>query len=618
MTGATEAVLTIQGVSRDYGSLEAVRGVSLSINRSEIHALVGQHGAGKTTLALMIGGMLKPRAGSISVGGRRHGALSLQQAHRLGIRMVFQHLCLNDKFTVAENLFSNDPRVNNFVWNAKGRVNRATSEFLGRYGFDIDPAARLRSLSLSDRAVVDILKQVHAEPALLILDEGLEKLTPPALDRVVPVLLERVEKGMALLFITHRIDDVYSLAHRVSIMRDGQLIYTGHTEDIDQMSLVRLAYTQFSSQPAAAPARAEFTRFLRYNEAILEHLPLSLLVTDTAERVKLVNEHCKAAFGLSDAQCLDRPLREILPEVGGADAGEIAAALRGGEERGFFNVSMAKDGCTTLNNLRTLPVFDGGQHIGSILLIEDITEYDKMQKKVIVTEKLASVGLLAAGVAHEINNPLEIIYNYLASLRRRVRGDDTRETVNKLGEEISYISAIVSNLVNLADTNRIAREETDLNDAISRILGLLRQSARARRIRIEFAPAALELRAVVNANEVKQVILNLMKNAFEAMPGGGTVRVTTQEAAADGVATAFVRVEDEGPGIIAPNLTDVFLPFYTTKKSGGENLGLGLSVSYAILQKYGGRLSAENLPGGGCAFTMALPRDPGPAGSGGA
>jgi C4-dicarboxylate-specific signal transduction histidine kinase len=76
----------------------------------------------------------------------------------------------------------------------------------------------------------------------------------------------------------------------------------------------------------------------------------------------------------------------------------------------------------------------------------------------------------------------------------------------------------------------------------------------------------------------------------------------------DGVATAFVRVQDEGPGISAANLTDVFLPFYTTKKSGGENMGLGLSVSYAILERYGGRLSAENLPDRGCRFTIALPQ----------
>jgi PAS domain S-box-containing protein len=603
-----EELLALQGVSHDYGSLEVVRGVTLSIHRSEIHALVGQHGTGKTTLAMMVSGMLRPRAGTIVFRGRRYSSLSLLIGHRLGIRMVYQHLSLNDSFTVAETLFSNDPRVNNFAWNSPRRVNKAAAEYLAGHGFDIEPTARLRSLSLSDRAVVDILKQLLARPSLLVLDEALEKLTPPALARIVPVLLQRAGEGMAILFITHRIDDVYSFAHRVSIMREGQLIFTGPTEDIDQMNLVRLAYTQFSAQPPSAPAKAEFTRFLRYNEAILAHLPLSLAVTDTAVRVKLVNEHFQDAFGLSGMECMDRPLTELLPEVTGADADQLDGALRRGEEHEFFNVAVRAGQRSTLHNLRTLPVLDGGQHIGSILLMEDITEYDRMQKKVMLTEKLASVGLLAAGVAHEINNPLEIISNYLTALRKRVHTPDAQETVSLLGEEISYISAIVSNLVDLADTGRVAREEIDLNDVAARILALLRESAKSRRIRIEFRPGRPEVRVMANANEVKQVILNLMKNGFEAMPGGGTITVSTEEGVVDGVATAFVRVEDEGPGISAANLTDVFLPFYTTKKSGGENMGLGLSVSYAILERYGGRLSAENLPGRGCRFTIALPQ----------
>ncbi|MEI6876218.1 MAG: ATP-binding protein, partial [Spirochaetota bacterium] len=213
----------------------------------------------------------------------------------------------------------------------------------------------------------------------------------------------------------------------------------------------------------------------------------------------------------------------------------------------------------------------------------------------------------AAGVAHEINNPLEIIYNYLTTLRALAQGHDTLETISKLGEEIAYIAAIVNNLVNLGDNDRLADEEIDLTDTISRILGLLRQSAKARRIQMDFTPGEDELRAMVNANEVKQVILNLIKNSFEAMPEGGVITVSTALQVEGGVPMAIVRVEDQGPGITAEKMGDIFLPFYTTKKSSGANMGLGLSVSYAILERYGGKLSAENLPSGGCGFTMTLP-----------
>ncbi|MEI6385433.1 MAG: ATP-binding cassette domain-containing protein [Spirochaetota bacterium] len=606
----TKEVLSLQGISRDYGSLEAVRGISLDIRRSEIHALVGQHGAGKTSLAQIISGMLKPSGGTITFCGKRYGSLSLQHSHRLGIRMVYQQLCLNGNFTVAENLFANDRRVNNFVWNSPRRMNRAAADLLREHRFDIDPAARLGGLSLSDRAVVDILKQVLAEPVLLILDEALEKLTHRSMDGIIRILLGMVARGMSILFITHRIDDVYSFAHRVSIIRDGQLIFTGTTEDIDKINLVRLAYTQFSSQPGGGLASTEFKRFLRYNEAIIVHLPISLLLTDTEDRVILGNRHFERAFGLSSADYQARPMDELFRGMSGVGPEELSTVLRGKQEGQFFNIGLVKNGRASMNNLKTFPVYDEGQHIGSVLVIEDISEYDKMQKKMILSEKLASVGLLAAGVAHEINNPLEIIYNYIAALKKRVQGRDALDTVGKLGEEIAYISSIVNNLVNLGDTDRLADEEIDLTDTISRILDLLRQSAKSRRIRMDFSPSPDPLRTMVNANEVKQVILNLMKNSFEAMPEGGVISVSTARVNEEGLPMAIVRVADEGPGISAENLGDVFLPFYTTKKSTGSNIGLGLSVSYAILERHGGRLMVENLPAGGCSFSMALPLSP--------
>jgi signal transduction histidine kinase/ABC-type branched-subunit amino acid transport system ATPase component len=603
-------VLSLRDVWRDYGGLEAVRGVSLDISRGEVHALVGQHGAGKTTLALLISGMLKPRTGTITFCGKRHGSLNLPLSNRMGIKMVYQQLCLNDNFTVAENLFAHDRRVNSFAWGSSRRVNAAAAGLMERYSFGIDPTAKLRRLSLSERAVVDILKQVYSNPVLLVLDEALEKLTPSALSRIVPILLERVKQGMSILFITHRIDDVYSFADKVSIIRDGKLIFTGATSDIDNVRLVRLAYTQFSAQEGTSPTTAEFTRFLRYNEAILEHLPIGLLVTDAEDRVKLANTFFTDAFSLSEGAYRNRPVADLLSGMSGATTGELTAALRSRADHELFNVGLRIGARMTLNNIKTLPVWDGGQHIGNILVIEDITEYDKLQKKVMLTDKLASVGLLAAGVAHEINNPLEIITNYLAALRRHDSSPDAQETVAKLGEEISYISTIVSDLVNLADAGRVATEEIDLNEAIARILGLLRESALSRKIHIDFAPGKGEVRAVVNANEVKQVILNLMKNAFEAMPNGGTIAVSTAEAIVDGRLTAIVRVDDDGPGISAADLNDVFLPFYTTKKHNGANAGLGLSVSYSILARYGGKLTAENLRGRGCRFTIALPQHP--------
>jgi signal transduction histidine kinase len=602
-------LLVLENISRDYGTLEAVRGVNLRMGRGEIHALVGEHGAGKSTLAMIISGMLSPKTGGIEFRDRKYSQVNLKLSNRLGIKMVYQQVYLNDYFTVAENLFYTDPRVTHFGWYSNAKMKRAAEALLTAHELDIDPTARLKGLSLSDRTVVDILKQVSKNPVLLILDESLEKLSAQALNKIVPMLLKRKAEGMSILFITHRIDDIYNFAERVSIMRAGQIVFTGTTSDIDKINLVRLAYTQISSQITFGAAETEFSRFLKYNEAILEHLPISLLVTDTENRIKLANDYFKSAFTLADRDYLNKPIMNLLSGLSDEAVDELKRALSHKGDHEIYNVALSLNNRITLNNFKTLPVYDNGFHIGNILVIEDITEYDKLQKQVILTEKLASVGLLAAGVAHEINNPLEIIYNYLSYLRYRSVAQDTRETVEKLREEISYISNIVSNLLNLADTNRIAKEEINLNEVVVKMLDLLQHSAKSRNITMSFHPAS-DVRAIANANEVKQVLLNLIKNGFEAIPDGGTITVSTEEVMHDGVASAQVTVWDSGPGINAKNPNDVFLPFYSTKKGKTANLGLGLSVSYAILERYQGKLTAENVPDGGCRFIMTIPQHP--------
>ena len=603
-------VLSLQNISRDFETLEVLKNVSMEIMTSEVHALVGEHGAGKSTLAMIISGMLKPKSGTIEYFGKRFNNVNLSLTNRLGIKMVYQQVFLNDHFTVAENLFYTDPNVSPVFWNSTKKMRIAAAELLRRSEIDISPSAKLKTLSLSDRTVVDILKQISTEPRLLILDEALEKLSSQALSKIVPILLERKKVGMSVLFVTHRIDDIYNFADKVSIIRNGQLVFAGATGDIDKIKLLRLAYTQVSQHSTVELTSSDFMDFLKYNEAILEHLPISLLVTDTGNRVKLANENFKSAFSLTQRDYLNAPVVNVLTGLPAFAAENLTRALDAQSELTIYNVSLSLNGKTTLNNLKTLPIFDVGMHIGNILVIEDITDYDKLQRQVILSDKLASVGFLAAGVAHEINNPLEIIYNYLSFLRRRTRDSDLREAVNRLRDEFSYISAIVSNLVNLASPQRIGTENVNLNEAIGKVIELLTYSAKSRKTRIEFKPSATEVRAEINGNELKQVVLNLVRNAFEAMADGGTVRVVIQRREEEGQSFAEVAVEDTGPGISAENLDDIFLPFYSTKRVQGTNMGLGLSVSYALLERYNGKLKAENLPAGGCRLTITLPQGP--------
>jgi len=341
---------------------------------------------------------------------------------------------------------------------------------------------------------------------------------------------------------------------------------------------------------------------------------VNLIVVDAEERVKIVNERCKEYFRLEGVAYASQPLAALLGAANREPLGLIREAFGSEEGGAFYHVPLVIAGVETANNLRTLPIYDEARLIGNIIIIEDVTEFDRLQKHVILSEKLASVGLLAAGVAHEINNPLEIVYNYLKYLKFSFDDARLHQTVDELQEEIAYIARIVRDLLSLSGTTPVERAQIDVNDLVGSTISLLRHSARDKGIRILFTPAEETLSLTVNRDEIKQVILNLVKNSFEAMPGGGEIHIDTGRGTDDlGRECADIVVSDTGPGIPEADLGHVFVPFYSTRKGSGENVGLGLSICYGIVKRHAGTMTVRNLERAGCQFTIRLPRGLGSA-----
>lgn len=447
-------LLRLAHVCLDYGQVEALKDVNLVLRGSTVHAIVGEHGAGKSSLGMVISGNVRPRRGHVELDNRRFDSLTTRTAHRLGIEMVYQQVQLNTFFTVAENIFFLNKSLARRGLLSQRRLAREAQTFLDQQGFNLDPTEVVKNLNLPDRVLISILAALQKRPRLLILDEALEKLSSSDLPKIMRALNQMKSEGMAILFITHRIDDVYDLADRVSIVKNGEILVTDDVGHIDKMNLLRLTYTQVYSLENAGNRKREFNQFLKYNEAVLLNLPVNLIVVDGEERVKIVNERCKGYFHLGDAPIANQPLERLLGAENQETLSLIREAFRSEEGNAFYHVPLAIAGDDTVNNVRTLPIYDEERLIGNIIIIEDITEFDKLQKQVILSEKLASVGLLAAGVAHEINNPLEIVYNYLKYIKYSFDDAKLHETVDELHEEITYIAGIVRDLLSLSGPHR--------------------------------------------------------------------------------------------------------------------------------------------------------------------
>jgi signal transduction histidine kinase/ABC-type branched-subunit amino acid transport system ATPase component len=599
-------LLRLNGVSLDYGQFRALKQIDFIMEYAEAHAVVGEHGAGKSSFGMVVSGMLKPQSGQIVVEGRSYRGLTLPTAQKIGIEMVHQNIfSLNERFTVAENLFLTMPSSKKLPW--KYDVWQAAKSLFAQYDIDMDPMIPVQQLNLSERTLVDILKHLHARPRLLILDEALEKLSAAALPKVVEILMQSKHSGMSILFITHRIDDIYKFADKVSIIKNGEILLTDEVKNIDKINLIKMAYIQISSEPSAEGPNQEFYQLLKYNEAILRNLPVNLIVTDNENRIKLVNEYCKQSFRLEKTTYLNSPFSQVVFSQSDDVRDLINQAFAGHEEKTFYQVPLKFNQMRLIGDLKICPIYDGTFLIGYIIILEDVTEYDQLQKQVVLSEKLASVGLLAAGVAHEINNPLGIICNYLSYIKYRFTDPALHEAIDNVQEEITSISGIVGNLHSFSDNKALTLEELGVNDLIGDMLKLLQHNARYKHIAIVFTPCPHELVIRANKNEIKQVILNLLKNSFEAMPSGGEISIATAGIAEDGQTLAQITFKDTGPGIGDDNPSNIFLPFYSTKK-GQDNMGLGLSVSYGIIKKYNGTISVKNLENAGCQFIIQIPQ----------
>lgn len=605
-----KAILELNNVSIQYGSIKALSEINLSIHEGEIHAIVGEHGAGKSTLAKMVANLITPDSGQLFFNGIPYNRLGYKGTIDAGVRMVFQKMQLNQTLSVAENLFI----ANKGIFQSRGgffshkKVMKLAESFLQENNYNLNPHALVSELELSDRALLSIIKNLYVPPRVLILDEALEKLSAQGLERIIQTLNKLRDNGCSILFITHRIDDLYMIADRVSVVRKGEILISDDIRELDKISLIKMAYTQFSTLEEHYDQAEEFNKLMKYNEVILKQLPISLIVSNFENQIRMINESARELFQIP----ISRDVSDLSLEYLFRNTPKTLALLEesrdSGGMRSCYQVPLKVEKGSFLVNITVFPIYDGSVLIGNMFIIEDITEREQLRDQLVLSEKLASLGLLAAGVAHEINNPLGVISNYLESFKQNKINIDERDSVFEyLFEQINYITQVIGNLISFSENQSQKTEVLDVNLAILNIIELIRFNGKQKHIRIHFSPDnSSSLNALINPNEFKQVILNLFKNAFEVMPEGGDISISTGLRISGSDQLIVIFFDDNGPGIPFDDPSDVFLPFKSSKNNI-NNFGLGLSLCYNILNRYEGEISVVSELERGCRFQIILP-----------
>ena len=353
----------------------------------------------------------------------------------------------------------------------------------------------------------------------------------------------------------------------------------------------------------------ELGRMREFNENILESLDDGLVAFDVDERIVRWNRALESFYGIERTDAIGRTLTEIFDQ-------QFVDALRGARREHPEGATLFRVGLTArshaaprlLVNATAVPLHapsgDTSTLVGAILLIENITERVRLEEQLQISDKMASIGLLAAGVAHEVNTPLTGISSFTQMLLEGADPSDPKTVLlEKIERQTFRAAKIVNGLLNLSrpGTQGGERVHVDLNAIVGDVFSLLEHQFEVARIKVR--------RELVNApvtvfgieHQLQQVFLNLFLNARDAMPRGGWLSVTTR---IEGD-RAIAEISDTGSGIPAEHLARIYDPFFTTKAIG-RGTGLGLSITYGIVHEHGGTIRCDSAVGQGTRFTMAL------------
>jgi two-component system, NtrC family, sensor kinase len=350
---------------------------------------------------------------------------------------------------------------------------------------------------------------------------------------------------------------------------------------------------------------AQYERLKDFNENIVESINVGVLAVDLDDRIESWNSQMEVMYALPRWQALARPLSEVFPTE------FIEEFYRVRQHPGIHNLYKfglsTKAGEIRTANIAIAPLVTRKFNvIGRLIIMDDITERVELEAQLSQSDKLSSIGLLAAGVAHEVNTPLAVISSYAQMLAKQVQGDPQKSgLLDKITRQTFRASEIVNNLLNFSRTSGTEFTEVDVNKVITDTLALLDHQFKTSNIRVldDFGRQVPRIHG--NPGRLQQVFLNLFLNAKDAMVNGGTLRITTSNG--DGVS---VIVSDTGAGIAPEHIRKIYDPFFTTKTSRDgqpRGTGLGLSVTYGIIQEHAGKIRVESRPGEGTTFYLDFP-----------
>lgn len=337
-----------------------------------------------------------------------------------------------------------------------------------------------------------------------------------------------------------------------------------------------------------------------FSSEIISNLPLGLITTNELNQISVVNHAAELMLGSSAHQLAGQNIRTALP----TEWNQLAENSRNHQSIIEQEIDYVfADGQILPLSISVAKILnDSGSFLGNLFIFRDMRELRRLQEEIRRKEKLAAIGNLAAGVAHEIRNPLSSIKGFAKYFEgRSAQGSEERELAKVMAKEVDRLNRVITELLDLVRPVDLRIKSVDINEVIEHSLYLIRQDAEAKNITIHFDANPQLPQIEMDPDRITQALLNLYLNAIQAIGTGGTLSVIVKSINGSGLK---ISVQDTGKGIPPEDLANIFNPYFTTKASG---TGLGLAVVQKVIEQHQGKITVASTPQSGTHFDMSIP-----------
>ena len=335
-----------------------------------------------------------------------------------------------------------------------------------------------------------------------------------------------------------------------------------------------------------------------YTQNVVESMPNGLISLDKDGRIETINQKAQDLLGLNADEVKGKPLDEVMFRCNLPKTLLPREDIVERQMECHLNNGTVIPMSTTSSRLKD----ENGSSIGTVIILRDLRDIRSLEKEVQRSERLASLGRMAAGIAHEIRNPLSSIKGFAQYFRNKFPPDsEDRSYATVMTDEVDRLNRVIQDLLNFAGPQEPNLKPIDVLPLIRHALRLIQSDIREKKIQVvEDVPRNTDFTIAGDGDMLTQVFLNLFLNAIEAMPTGGRLKIALRRHQQ----AVEIEISDSGGGIPRENLTRIFDPFFTSKKGG---TGLGLAIVYRIIENHQGEIKVESEPGKGSTFVLRFP-----------